>query len=118
MSQHSPLSLEEIREANSKISGWAVRTPIVRLNTNISPGEIFLKMGNLQPIGSVKIRGAGNAMLSTSREQLQDGVWTASAGNIAQGVTLFARELRVKCKVLVPDTAPETKLQAVPFHNM
>jgi threonine dehydratase len=72
-----------------------------------------LKLENLQPIGSFKIRGAANAMAHLSPAQLQRGVLTASAGNMAQGVAWVARELDIPCTVVAPETAPETKLQAI-----
>jgi threonine dehydratase len=67
----------------------------------------------LQPIGSFKLRGAANAMQILPGEQLAEGVFTASAGNMAQGVAWNARRLGIPCTVVVPDHAPETKLTAV-----
>jgi threonine dehydratase len=93
--------------------GTAVRTPLVRLNGFDFAAEIYLKLENLQPIGSFKIRGAANAMGQLSPEQLQRGVLTASAGNMAQGVAWRSRELGIPCTVVAPDTAPETKLHAI-----
>jgi threonine dehydratase len=90
-----------------------VRTPLLRLRVDEAPAEIHLKLENLQPIGSFKIRGAGNAMRSAPREALARGVYTASAGNMAQGVAWVAREMGVRCDVLVPDHAPQTKLDAI-----
>jgi len=69
-----------------------LRTPLIRLNADGGPAEIYLKLENLQPIGSFKLRGAGNAMLSASPEKLARGVYTASAGNMAQGVAWNARD--------------------------
>jgi threonine dehydratase len=89
-----------------------MRTPLVRLNAD-APGEIFLKLENLQPIGSFKLRGAGNAMRLAGRERLAGGVWTASAGNMAQGVAWHARQMGVPCTVVVPDHAPQTKLDSI-----
>ena len=77
------------------------------------PAEIWLKLESLQPIGSFKIRGAGNAILSAPREALDDGVVTTSAGNMAQGVAWMARELGVPATAIVPDHAPETKTAAI-----
>jgi threonine dehydratase len=108
-----PVSLRAIREAQGRLSDTVVRTPLVRLNVDDSPAEIFLKLENLQPIGSFKLRGAGNAMQLARREQLQKGVWTASAGNGAQGVAWYARQLGVECAVVVPEGAPETKVAAI-----
>jgi threonine dehydratase len=90
-----------------------VRTPLVRLNAREAPGEVYLKLENLQPIGSFKIRGAANAMGHLSPEALSRGVLTASAGNMAQGVAWRARELGIPCTVVAPETAPETKIKAI-----
>jgi threonine dehydratase len=78
-----------------------------------SDAEIYLKLENLQPIGSFKIRGAGNAIAQASPEQLAKGVYTASAGNMAQGVGWWARQLGIPFSVVVPDHAPQTKLAAI-----
>jgi threonine dehydratase len=105
-------TLEEIRAAQARLRGTAVRTPLVRLNMD-SDAEIYLKLENLQPIGSFKIRGAGNAIAQASPEQLAQGVYTASAGNMAQGVGWQARQLGIPFSVVVPDHAPQTKLAAI-----
>src|SRR5918997_1685690 len=105
-------TLADIEEARQRIAGAAIRTPLVRLNVFDAPAEIYLKLENLQPIGSFKIRGAANAMGRLSREALAEGVLTASAGNMAQGVAWRARELGIPCTVIAPDTAPETKIKA------
>jgi threonine dehydratase len=78
-----------------------------------APGEIWLKLENLQPIGSFKLRGAGNAMGLAEPEKLAKGVYTASAGNMAQGVAWNARLRGIPCTVVVPDNAPQTKLDAI-----
>lgn len=90
-----------------------IRTPLVRFNVDSAPAEIYLKLENLQPIGSFKIRGAANAMAHLSPEKLQRGVLTASAGNMAQGVAWCARSLGIPCTVIAPETAPETKINAI-----
>ena len=95
------------------ISLTAIRTPLVRLNIDSAPAEIYLKLENLQPIGSFKIRGASNAMARLSPEKLERGVLTASAGNMAQGVAWCARSLGIPCTVIAPETAPETKINAI-----
>ena len=95
------------------IAGSAIRTPLVRLNLRETPAEIYLKLENLQPIGSFKIRGATNAMRHIAPETLSRGVLTASAGNMAQGVAWCARELGISCTVVAPETAPETKIKAI-----
>ena len=75
--------------------------------------ELWLKLENLQPIGSFKIRGAANVIARKPRERLQRGLLTASAGNMAQGVAFCARRLGVPATIVAPDTAPQTKIRAV-----
>ena len=106
-------TLADIEEARRRVKSAAIRTPLVRLNVFDAPAEIYLKLENLQPIGSFKIRGASNAIARLPREALSEGVLTASAGNMAQGVAWRARELGVPCTVVTPETAPETKVKAV-----
>ena len=89
-----------------------MRTPLVRLQVD-APAEIWLKLENLQPIGSFKIRGAVNAIRQAPRELTAAGVVTASAGNMAQGVAWAARELGVPATIVVPVGAPQTKLAAI-----
>lgn len=105
--------LADIQAAAGRIKGSAIRTPLLRLHIDESPAEIYLKLENLQPIGSFKLRGAGNAMGLASEDELKNGVYTASAGNMAQGVAWNANQLGIPCHVVVPDHAPETKLDAI-----
>ena len=70
------ISLEEIRAAQKRLAGIVVRTPLLRLNVEEAPAEIYLKVESLQPLGSFKIRGAGNAILAADPERLKGGVWT------------------------------------------
>jgi threonine dehydratase len=105
--------LSEVQDARRVIAGSAIRTPLVRLNVSPAQAEIYLKLENLQPIGSFKIRGAANAIARLPPEELERGVVTASAGNMAQGVAWCARKLGIPCTVIAPATAPETKIKAV-----
>jgi threonine dehydratase len=107
------LDLDAIRDARQAIAGVAMRTPLVPLNLGDAPGEIFLKVENLQPIGSFKIRGAANAMRLMSKAELAKGVLVASAGNMAQGAAYNARRLGIPCTVIAPDYAPQTKVEAI-----
>jgi len=106
------IPLAQIEAARERIAGAAIRTPLVRLGAD-APAEIWLKLECLQPIGSFKIRGASNRMALASRAELAHGVWTASAGNMAQGVAWNARRLGIPCTVVVPEGAPATKIAAV-----
>ena len=108
----APITLPELQAARERIAGTAVRTPLVRLRVD-APGEIYLKLETLQPIGSFKLRGALNAMRALRPDQLAEGVYTPSAGNMAQGVAWAARELGVPCRVIAPDHAPRTKIEAI-----
>jgi threonine dehydratase len=107
------IPLESIARARETLRGVALRTPLVRLRLEDAPAEIYLKLECLQPIGSFKIRGALNAMAEAPPGALERGVVTASAGNMAQGVAWGARERGIPCTVVVPDTAPQTKLAAI-----
>jgi threonine dehydratase len=98
------IPLDEIRAARGRIGDSVLRTPVVRFDERIS-----LKLENLQPIGSFKLRGALNAM----RARPPQDVVTASAGNMAQGVAWAAHELGVSATVVAPETAPRAKLDAV-----
>jgi len=107
------IAIEEIRAARERLAGRVLRTPLVQLDLPDQPAAIYLKLENLQPIGSFKLRGALNAVLQTDPDDLRAGVVTASAGNMGQGVAWAARELGLPCTVVVPDHAPETKLAAI-----
>jgi threonine dehydratase len=106
------IALDEIRRAREVLAGVAIRTPLVRLDVD-ADAEIWLKLELLQPVRSFKIRGAGNAVLQATDAQLADGVLTASAGNMAQGVAFAARLRGVPATIVVPEHAPQTKLDAI-----
>jgi threonine dehydratase len=105
-----PPTLAEIYQARERISSFVYRTPLIPLH---GQSNVYLKLENLQPIGSFKLRGSGNAMELAGRERLKDGVYTASAGNMAQGVAWNALRMGVRCASVVPDHAPETKIAAM-----
>ncbi len=107
------IELAEIEAARARIAGSVVRTPLVRLHVEDAPAEIYLKLENLQPINSFKIRGAANAVMLAPASARAKGLVTASAGNMAQGVAWMARELGVPATIVVPDHAPEAKLAAI-----
>ena len=107
------IPVEEIRAARETLAGTAVRTPLVRLQVDDAPGEIYLKLENIQPIGSFKLRGAYNAARRADPGLVRQGLMTASAGNMGQGVAWAAKELGVPCTVIVPDYAPQTKVGAM-----
>ena len=105
------IAIAEIEAARERIAGTALRTPLVRLP--VDDAEIWCKLEMLQPIGSFKIRGAANAVRSADPALVARGLVTASAGNMAQGVSWLARELGVPATIAVPDHAPAAKLDAI-----
>jgi threonine dehydratase len=107
------IELAEIEAARERIADAAVRTPLVRLQVDEAPAEIYLKLENLQPINSFKTRGATNAIMTASADERAKGLVTASAGNMAQGVAWAARELGLPATIAVPEQAPEAKLAAI-----
>jgi threonine dehydratase len=102
------LPLEEIRAARERIGADVLRTPLAQLDE-----RIWLKLECLQPVGSFKLRGALSAMRAAPAAELEDGVVTASAGNMAQGVAWAAREIGVPARVIAPEDAPRAKLDRV-----
>ena len=113
------IPLRDIQSAATSVYDLVVRTPLIRLELpaplarRLDGSELFLKLETLQPVGSFKIRGAWNTVRQLTHEELRDGVWTVSAGNAAQGVALAARHAGVPCSVMVMDTAPQTKVDAI-----
>lgn len=112
MSRNELVTLDEIRMAQGRIAGVAVRTPLVRFASASAMGEIFIKNEGLQVTGSFKLRGAYNKIAQLPAEERGRGVITYSSGNHAQGVAYAARALGVKAVVVMPSNAPEKKKQA------
>lgn len=113
MLKYEPLLLDEIRAARVRISEELQPTPLVRFNGDDASAEIFLKLENLQPIRAFKIRAAINAIKTTDKEKLRNGVWTVSAGNWAQGLAWAAQKLGVKCTCVVPESVPKIKEDSI-----
>jgi threonine dehydratase len=107
-----PIPIDAIQAARERLADATIRTPILDLEASGSI-RVLAKLENLEAIGSFKLRGAGNAMALADPAALKDGVYTASAGNMAQGVAWNARRRGIPCAVIVPDHAPTTKLEAV-----
>jgi threonine dehydratase len=106
------IPLPAIERARAITAGTVAASPLVRLDTD-TPCEIWLKLECLHSIGSFKLRGATSAIRQADPDELRTGVWTTSAGNMAQGVCWVARELGVPATVVAPDHAPRAKLDAV-----
>jgi threonine dehydratase len=106
-----PISMAEIREARRRIASTIVRTPLIRLQLGSGYPEIRLKLENLQPINSYKLRGATNAVAMLSEPERKLGIWTISAGNAGQGIAYAARQAGVPCTVVAIETAPVSKIE-------
>ncbi len=104
------ISLADIRAARERIAGTVIRTPLVKLELGPEFPDIRLKLENLQPINSYKLRGAANAVALIPPDERARGVWTISAGNAGQGVAYAARQAGIPCTVVVLETAPKAKL--------
>src|SRR4051812_2558307 len=104
-----PISINDIEQAQGRIAGTVLRTPLVRLDLG-DDRQIYLKLENLQPTNAYKIRGAANAVARLSPGERAKGVWTISAGNAGQGVAYAAGQYGVPCTVVAIETAPQTKL--------
>jgi len=104
------ITLEEIREARTRIAHVVTRTPMFRLELGADHPDIRLKLENLQPTNSYKLRGAVNAVTVLPDSARKRGVWTISAGNAGQGVAYAARRAGVPCTVVVIETAPASKI--------
>jgi threonine dehydratase len=106
-----PIVLDEIETARQRIASTILRTPLFRLDLGPGMPDIRLKLENLQPTNSYKIRGAANAVAMLSASDRQRGVWTISAGNAGQGIAYAARQAGVPCTVVVLETAPVAKIE-------
>jgi threonine dehydratase len=107
------ISPQDIDESRKRLKDLIISTPLVPLNFEDGPADIYLKLENLQPTGSFKVRGAGNAIELLSPAQRAKGVYTCSGGNMAQALAWHAHRYRIPCTAIVPDTAAETKLSGI-----
>ncbi|CAF1456565.1 unnamed protein product [Adineta steineri] len=106
-------SFDDIRAAESCLKNIIIRTPLLKLNYDIPGIEIYLKCEQFQLTSSFKVRGATNIVKMLTAKEKENGIVTASSGNMAQGLSWIAREENIKCKILVPDTTNEVKLKAI-----
>lgn len=107
------IPLKEIYAARDRISGLVIRTPLIRLDMEDVPAEIYLKLENLQRVGSFKPRGAINVLSAVSKRQLEKGVYTASSGNMALALAWYSRQLGIPCSSVVRETTPDAKLNLI-----
>src|SRR6186713_2193651 len=100
---------------NSRVYDVVTSTPLdsARRLSRRTGHQVFLKREDLQPIFTFKLRGAYNRMAHLSADERSRGVITASAGNHAQGVAFSARHLGITALIVMPQTTPEIKVDAV-----
>ncbi len=109
--------IEDIIIANQRLKDVVTHTPLQK-NQVLSERydcNVYLKREDLQVVRSFKIRGAFYQISSLSREELDNGVVCASAGNHAQGVAYSCRTLRIKGRIFMPSTTPRQKVDQVKF---
>jgi threonine dehydratase len=106
------ITLTELQQAQSRLKGVVVHTPLVRYFGAAGAGELYFKPESLQPIGSFKLRGAYNKIASLTEEERARGVITYSSGNHAQGVAYAARALGARAVIVMPVGAPKVKRDA------
>jgi threonine dehydratase len=104
---------EAVAAARDNIRPVALRTPLLKLSAEFPGANIYLKLENLQPLGSFKIRPAYNVLKSMDPTRLRRGVLTASAGNFGQGLAFAARAIGVPATVVVPDSSAATKTKSL-----
>jgi threonine dehydratase len=106
-----PVAMLEIEAARARLGGLCMVSPVVDCGAAPAGKRIVLKLENLQPIGSFKIRPIGNAVLARAPAGLSAGIYTTSTGNSALGVAWMARRLGIAATAVVPDNAPAAKLE-------
>jgi threonine dehydratase len=108
------LELSDVLDARVRVEETARRTPLDYSHTfsNMTRAEVHLKLETFQRTGAFKIRGATNRIETLSDDEKAAGVVTASAGNHAQGVALAATKSGVDSKIVMPENAPISKIQA------
>lgn len=106
---------EQLTSTYDLIKSYIHRTPVLtsRQIDEMSGAEVFFKCENFQRMGAFKMRGAMNAVLKLSKEQLKKGVVTHSSGNFAQALALAARNVGAKAYIVMPTNAPSVKKEAV-----
>jgi len=109
------ITLDDIQEAHDRIRLYIHRTPVLTSHTlnRITGAELYFKCENFQKIGAFKIRGGMNAVLSLSDEERSRGIATHSSGNHAQAISYAARQLGVTAYIVMPETSPKPKIDAV-----
>jgi threonine dehydratase len=106
-----PIGLSDVEAARERLQGLSLCTPLLNFDAAPAGKTVMLKLENLQPIGSFKVRPIGNAVLAKARSELAGGIYTTSSGNSALGLAYMARRLGIAATAIVPSNAPAAKLE-------
>jgi len=111
------ISKEDLLNAQERIESYIHHTPVMTCQSidDEAGCHIFFKCENFQKVGAFKARGAMNAALSLTPDQLAKGLATHSSGNHAQALARAAKILGVRAYIVMPRTAPEIKKRGVRF---
>ncbi|WP_376796498.1 threonine ammonia-lyase [Thermogemmatispora sp.] len=109
-----PVTIADIWEAYKLLKPLLHHTPLTPSRTlrEMTGAEVYLKAENMQRSGSFKVRGASFKLSRLSERDYQHGVIAASAGNHAQGVAIAAAQHKIRCTIVMPETAPLAKVMA------
>ena len=113
------VTIDDVRSAAKRIEGIGHRTPVLTNNTlnQMAGRNLFFKCENFQKVGAFKFRGGWNAVSILSDEEATKGVCTHSSGNHAQAVAYAAMMRGIPSYIVMPNNAPEVKLNAVKGYN-
>lgn len=115
LKEDSLIQVKDILKAHQNVKDVVIHTPLQR-NDRLSERydcNIYLKREDLQVVRSFKLRGAYNKMRQLSKEQTENGIVCASAGNHAQGVAFSCKHLGIHGKIFMSSTTPRQKVSQV-----
>ena len=113
------ISVNSIYQAREQIKPYIVKTPLIRLqNLDEYAGcEVYAKLENMQNTKAFKLRGAMNKILSLTDAEKDAGIICSSSGNHGQAVSFASKLLGIKATIVIPETAPEFKVEAIRQHG-
>lgn len=114
------MDLRDIYLARKRIEKYVRKTPLEYSHflSDLSGGEVWLKLENQQYTGSFKARGAMNKLIQLSLKEKARGIVTASSGNHAQGVGYAGKILGVNSTIVVPANTPRVKRDAIELYGV
>lgn len=109
-----PVNFSDVKDAATRLEGIVVKTPVVNSSEidRLAGRKIFMKCENMQRIGAFKFRGASNAVMLLG-EEAENGLCTHSSGNHGQAVALAAKQRGVPAFIVMPNNAPNVKVDGV-----